>query len=342
MTTSLGGKASLQNNPLQKINIVVTCTKRKRFHPDPGLQLRNIGAPNLRHAFVEWRNRLVEYSAKGISARELYAGDHWSVVQSLEEIASRTGLDATIWVCSTGYGLVGIDNHIKPYSATFSARHPDSVLRWRQSNEEKDPMALWWHLQEGWSGPESSQPRSISEVAEGDSESPMLVVASRDYLRAIGRDVGRAAKLLQNPDKLSIISTGTKSLPGLEANLVPSSAALQRRLGGSLHSLNVRLARYILAKCTEEEFYASTLAATVTQWLRVAPHYPRGNGKRMTDQEVQEFITGALAEDPEISWSSLLRRLRNSGHACKQERFASIFRATKENLMAQAEQSGAP
>ena len=313
---------------MQRINIIVTCTKRKRVLPNSDLHLRDVCAADLQQAFLEWRSRLIERPSEEIPARSLYAGDHWSVVQSLEGIAQCSGLSVAIWVCSAGYGLIGIDSEIKPYSATLSVNHPDSVFRWHQRCGDLNVTRSWWRLQAGWREPESRHPRSISEVAASTPDSPLVVVASRDYLRAIGGDVKRASKLLHDPARLSIISTGTKSLPGLEENLVPSSAALQRDLGGSLHSLNVRLARSLLAKCREGEFYAPILSAKVRNLLSAIPPHVVSKRKRMTDQEIQDYIAGCLDEDPESSWSSLLRRLRQSGRACKQERFASIFRLT--------------
>ena len=172
--------------------------------------MRGIDARDVDSAFAEWSSRLERCTAEPVPARRLYAGDHWSVVQSLEDVAAASKLDPAIWVCSAGYGLIGIDTNIKPYSATFSSRHLDTVCRWnRHSDSGPNDGRSWWECQQAWSGPEPSMPRSIAEIAALDSRSPVLIVASRGYMRAIVGDVQRATRLLTDPDLLSIISTGT-------------------------------------------------------------------------------------------------------------------------------------
>ena len=88
--------------------------------------MRGIDARDVDSAFAEWSSRLERCTAEPVPARRLYAGDHWSVVQYLEDVAAASKLDSAIWVCSAGYGLIGIDTNIKPYSATFSSRHLDT------------------------------------------------------------------------------------------------------------------------------------------------------------------------------------------------------------------------
>ena len=325
--------ANRKINPLPRVNVVVTCTKRKRVPTPGGLELRSVEAPDLQIGFTKWLARLDECCTETVSARKLYAGDHWSVVQSLEDAAYESGLNAVVWICSAGYGLIGIDAKIKPYSVTFSLHHPDSIARWNRNVSHLDSKVLWWQLHGGWAGPDSFSPRSISEVAASDPESPLLVVASRDYLRAIRRDVQCAARVLCDSDLLCIISSGTKHLPGLDANILPTGASLQKSVGGSLHSLNVRLARKILAESSEEELSASLLNTKFARRLEMTPQIPRFERVSLTDEKVRDYIFESLAENSNASWSSLLRKLRNSGRACNQERFSRIFQSTKANLV---------
>ena len=318
---------------LPRVNIVVTCTKRKRVPPAPGLTLRDVHAPDLRTGFANWLDRLDGCSADSIPARRLYAGDHWSIVQTLEGVADTSGFDAAVWVCSAGYGLMGIDAKIKPYSATFSSPHPDTVCKWNRGASRLKDRISWWELQSEWSGPDPSLPRSITKVASADPESPLLVVASQVYLGAIVKDVQRAAQVLRNPDLLCIISTGTNLLPGLEANLLTSSAALQGSAGGSLRTLNIRLARIILGESTAGDLRASCLNSNFTQRVAVAPPLPRYDRDSMTDDGIRQYIAESLTKELETSWSFLLRRLRDSGRACSQERFSRLFQSTKSELV---------
>ena len=313
---------------MKPINVVVTCTKRKRLVPADGLKVRDIPADHLDGAFEEWRRRLERSDSETLAARHLYAGDHWSVVQSLEKEAYAFGIEPTIWVCSAGYGLIAIDTAIKPYSATFSANHQDTVCRWRTLGQTHGRNGLaWWDRLQQWTGPDPELPRSISQVAKSSPELPLLVVASNNYIKAIGQDLKQAAGYLADPDLLSLISTGTKSLRGLDANLILSSSSLQQALGGSLISLNVRLARAILSEVPYANLRAPALRAKVGRLVEASLPVTAVVRGRMSDQEVRRYIETSLKKDPLISWSALLRRLRHSGKACRQERFSQLFKS---------------
>ncbi len=115
----------------KRVNIVVTCTKRKRFPLAPGLRMREVQATDIGTGFAAWIERLSTSEAETVLAGNLYAGEHWSIVRSLEDVAASSGLEATVWICSAGYGLIGLDTRIKPYSATFASNHADTVRKWR-------------------------------------------------------------------------------------------------------------------------------------------------------------------------------------------------------------------
>ena len=318
---------------MKPINVVVTCTKRKRLLPADGLKMRDVQADHLDVAFEEWRWRLERSDAETLTARHLYSGDHWSVVQSLEEKAYASGIKPTIWVCSAGYGLIAIDAAIKPYSATFSANHPDTVCRWRPSANARGRNGLaWWDRLQAWTGPEPESPRSISALAKSSPEIPLLVVASNNYIKAIGQDLKQAAGCLEDSDLLSVISTGTKSLRGLDANLILSSSSLQRTMGGSLISLNVRLARAILSGIPYPNLRAPVLRAKVGRLVEESLPVTKVVRGRMSDEEVRGYIEASLKQDSRISWSVLLRRLRHNGKACRQERFSQLFKSVKSGL----------
>ena len=318
---------------MKSINLVVTCTKRKRLLPADGLKMREIDADHVDGAFEEWRRRLEQSDAKTLAARHLYSGDHWSVVQSLDTAAHPSGISPTVWVCSAGYGLVAIDAAVRPYSATFSVNHPDTVCRWRTpgNNSGRNSLA-WWDRLQAWAGPEPESPRSIAQVAKSSPEFPLLVVASSNYIRAIAQDLRRAAECLADPDLLSVISTGTKSLRGLDANLILSNSSLQRTLGGSLISLNIRLARAILSETPHQNLRAPILRAQVGRLVEDSLPVSKVARPRVSDKEVLSFIEASLNEDPRTSWSALLRRLRDGGKACRQERFSRLFKSVKCEL----------
>ncbi|MGQ4810281.1 hypothetical protein NKDENANG_03736 [Candidatus Entotheonellaceae bacterium PAL068K] len=314
----------------------MTCTKRKRFPVVPGLRMREVHAADIRTGFSTWIERLSTGEAETAPAKHLYAGEHWSIVRSLEDVAASAGLKATVWICSAGYGLIGLDSRIKPYSATFASHDADTVCKWRRdrfasppAETDRTPSHSWWDLQTQWRGPEPCRPRSIADVAAASPTSSLLIVASHTYLRAMAEDIRRAVGMLTDSDLMCIISAGTKHLPSLDTHLLPATAALQAsQVGGSLQSLGSRLARQALSESRGEPPRLSSLRACFAARLGAAPPILRPQREPMTDDQIRTYIVNGLAQDPTVSWTSLLRRLRTRDQrACGQERFAFLFRA---------------
>jgi hypothetical protein len=314
------------NHMKRRINIIVTCTKRKHLPPSAGLRLRDIRTEDMDEGFATWVQHLSTSKSKPTIARELYAGDHWTVVKTLEEVASSSGLEALVWVCSAGYGLIALDTKIKPYSATFSVNDADTVCKWSTPDSSKNLSRLWWQLHTQWSGPNELQPRSVKDIAAKYPDSPILVVASQPYLKAILEDVRMALRTLHDTQLLCVISAGTNSILSIDSNLLPCNATLQAEVGGSLNSLNARLARTILSELGENIFKVSNLRAQFSARIATTPPLDKSKRKIMRDSEVQNFILAALKENPRVSWTRALSKFRESGSACSQERFAFLFK----------------
>ena len=315
----------LLSSQLHKANIVVTCTKRKRRPPGESLKFRNVAKASIEKGFDAWVERVDESVDDTMPARSLYAGDHWSVASSLEDVAKASGFRAAIWVCSAGYGLIGIDSRIKPYSATFSSSHPDTVCRWGDGRYRRGNKEIWWQLQTEWPGPDPSTPRSITDLALAEPACPLMVVASRDYMEGILNDCRSAREELADPDLFSIVSAGSRDLPGLSANLLPSDVSLRQLVGGSVRALNIRYTRRILSEVGYQDLRASVLQRKCSRFVAQSPRLPAISRAQTSDEYVREFIWETLEQYGMTGRTALLRKLRESGRACSQNRFSRIF-----------------
>ena len=321
---------ALVPSQLPHANIVVTCTKRKRRLPEEPLKFRHVSKASIEGGFDAWVERIIGSGDDILPPRSLYAGDHWSVAVSLEHVAETSGFNAAIWVCSAGYGLIGIDSRIKPYSATFSSSHPDTVCRWGDGKYRRSNKEIWWQLQTEWPGPDPSAPRSITGLAAADPACPLVVVASRDYMEGILNDCRKAREELADPDLLSIVSTGSRDLPGLSANLLPSDVFLRRLVGGTVRALNIRYTRRILAEVSYEDLRASVLRRKCSRLVAQSPRLPAISRAQTSDEYIREFIWAAMEQYGMTGRTVLLRRLRESGRACSQNRFSRIFDNTAQ------------
>ena len=324
---------SLESGGLPQANIVVTCTKRKRRSPRDPLRFRHIAKNSVEDGFSAWVDSINGTEDGTLPARELYAGDHWTVACSLEQVAASSGFRAAIWVCSAGYGLLHMDSLIKPYSATFSSSHPDTVCRWGDGKYRRNNKQMWWELLSQWPGPDTVAPRSIAGLAAAYPSDPLMVVASRDYMEGILADCREARNALEDPSLLSIVSAGSKDLPGLSANLIPSNVSSRGLVGGSVRAFNIRFTRKFLEEMDYQDLRAPMLHRKGNELAARSPGLPTISRSKTSEGDVWKFIWMSLEQDGLTGKTGLLRSFRDSGRACSQNRFSRIFESVVEAFL---------
>ena len=309
---------------MDTVNVIVTCTKDKKAVVPKHCSLRAVPKGTIAERVAEWRRRLEAYPTR-IMVRDLYAGDHWSIARSMQS----KRFHVELWVCSAGYGLVRLADEIAPYSATFAPNHPDSACKRATDYANGDAAVAWWRQLSKWHGPSRGQPRSITELADRYPRRAMLVVASEIYLGAISSDLRAALTNLADPDQLSIVSAGSRSVPGLEGHLIPCDARFQSLVNGARRSLNIRIASRILSEAKTMPS-REDLTKKYGKLLESQPEIVRYERKPLTDDDVRAFIAAKLRVNATLRHTPLLRLLREGGHACEQSRFASLYREVVE------------
>ncbi|MGW0902944.1 hypothetical protein [Streptomyces sp. NPDC002853] len=262
-----------------------------------------------------WQKRMQGATARGGSSlpvlADLYRGDHWTRSRRLVTAASAAGYQAELWVASAGLGLQQVEPQTyraPAYAATFSTRHTDSVATSTAEN------AQWWgHLQAG---------TGQATLQELGRRGPVLMVLSEVYAGAMEGELLSLGKLGGE----SLLIGGVREIPGVHR--VRSDAGLSRALGGTLTSLNVRMAASWL-----EHARGSALTAPATQkawheWAAATTKPVQFSREPMSDEDVIVFIENETAKLPGISRTRLLRALRDSGRACEQSRFANLYKRT--------------
>ena len=308
------------------INIVVPCTKRKSRLATSDLQLRTIRSSTLREKHRIWLQRLRYASGDVLPARELYAGDHWSVVRSLAEAASKSGFAANVWVCSAGYGLIPLNAKVRPYAATFTSGFPDSVTRGIRDTSSDRIAKDWWTFLTKWQGPVPRAPRSIAVLARRYPNCPLLVAASPKYLNAIEEDVASAAQTVGDAGNLMIFSGNPRKDSRIASYYVPCPAVLQRAVGGARTSLNVRVLRKVLERTCPGELNHRAVQRLLERLIRQQPQPRRTQRRTVTDNAVVRYIARRLKADGASSFGALLRKFRDEGYACEYSRFRALFR----------------
>jgi hypothetical protein len=309
------------------INIIASCTDRKRAPVDGPLLLRNVVSSNVEERANLWWDRLKTNRGPTVIASELYAGAHWSAVRNLPEIGRTAGYHAKLWVISAGYGLVSADSFLHPYSATFARTNSDAVcLTGESALARRDCLQTWWSTLGDLKRADGVLPPNIAELAAGRRGDYFLFIASPDYLSAVGADLIAAASQLYDPQRLIIVSSnGGAGLKSLEAHTVPSDARLQSTVGGVLGSLHARVASLILENVGRWGFTAKAVRARLLEMMEAGEAPKRYNRESMDDAAVRAFVREAMDRTPRPSCTSLLRELRKSGRACEQKRFKNLY-----------------
>jgi hypothetical protein len=308
------------------INVVVTCTSRKRITPERCRQIRTLKAKAVADRAERWI-RMLSFATSNnrTEADRLYCGEHWSVVQSIPTVAVKTGRRTRIWICSAGYGLISPSSQVQSYSATFGAHDLDCVTSGLDGIDRALAAKKWWTRLSKWEGPGPDSARTLAQIARTYPKDALLVVASRDYLLAVEDDLEDAVKELSDAKLLMVVSAGTRQLGRLSGHLLPCDARLQPCLGGTCVSLNARIARRLIS-LTREVVDLPSASRYLSALLLSQPALVRVSRTPSTNAQVKRFIKQEVAACGPISASNLLKRLRRCGRACAQSRFVRIYR----------------
>lgn len=308
------------------LHIIASCSDRKRLPVPARLRLRSVRSTLLADRADRWWQQLSRDTSPVLPAERLYLGEHWAVCRTLLDLAPAAGYRPELWVASAGYGLVPANAALHAYSATFASGHPDSVVPAPNGVSRHELARQWWSALSKAKGPVPRTSRSLADLAKANPRASFLVIASPEYVAAMERDLSAAAGALTDSDRLLIVtSRGAKTNGLLAPYVIPSDAKLQAHVGGARTALHARVARKILKEAHRWELSAAVLQERYQRLVDRSPPVPRLDRDRLTDAEVRKYIEAELRRQPDASCSRLLRRLRDSGRACEQARFGSIF-----------------
>lgn len=303
-------------------HVILSCTNRKRTTAGDPIRLRDIPVGDAATRATRWIEAISRAQSAEI-VEALYAGEYWQAGTALSRAAGSLG-PVTTSVLSAGLGLVHSDDCVPAYSATFATGHEDSVCT---GGDVSTTRRRWWSDLTEWQGPSrSGSARSLAEAATSPG-AHFLVCAGPDYLDAVADDLRMAHKVLGD-SRLVVVASGAP-LEGLSEVWVRCPGRLRMRVGGSMGSTGVRVARLLLESLGRaSDFDAQVMREFVADLLDDTPPLPRYARARMSDDAVREWIVDDRAAHPgAANKSAAIRRLREQGLACEQGRFGRIYEA---------------
>ncbi|MCC2280262.1 hypothetical protein LKL35_33315 [Streptomyces sp. ET3-23] len=145
------------------------------------------------------------------------------------------------------------------------------------------------------------------------------MVLSEVYAKAMETELRALAAVTSE----ALLFGGSEEVAGIHR--VPADAGLRRSLGGTLTSLNVRMAASWLQHCEDRQLTSPATSKSWNKWATGESRPEKHNRKPMTNDEVVTFIRQQTSSQPGISRTRLLRLLRDEGRACEQSRFANLY-----------------
>ncbi|QYN37782.1 hypothetical protein K1T35_11385 [Pseudonocardia sp. DSM 110487] len=289
---------------MTKLTVVVTCSDRKSETPQVGLRVRDLPKAGLDVRSAMWRSRLGGAGGARLLAG-LYRGESWSLVPDVMASAQQAGFTPRLLVASAGLGLRDANSLAPAYAATFALRQQDSV------GETAADLRGWWHTLHA--APGALDP-------DRELRGPLLLVLSHAYAAAMSADL---EALGRRSDDVLLVG-GAGDIPGITR--LPADRGLRAALGGTSTGLTTRMAHRWLAGLTRPSLTCSARMGEWRTWADDARRDESWARQPLDDLEVLQFIREARAGDPGMSRTRALRKLRDSGKACEQSRFAVLYR----------------
>ena len=304
---------------MQEVHLVLSCTNRKRSSELSSPRLGSVAPAPVAERAEQWA-AVISESPHRYLVSSLYGGEYWQIGMKLAaDIGSQ--FDGQVSVISAGLGLIGIDDEVPVYGATFTNGHPDSVA---QDGAPPNFRRRWWNElatveQLGFGGP-----RRLADIATPGADDGVIVCVGRDYLHAVVEDMLELSKQMMDPGRLVIFAAG-KPVVGLEDHWVQVPGALRLVLGGSLASTSVHTARAFVHQATTAPLEVGNARRLVATLGAGGGDLPKFDRRRASDHEVVDWIVDHISAEPNSNKSLALRAFRDLGFACEQQRFGRLF-----------------
>ena len=279
---------------------------------------QNLTAGRINLVAQAWGQRLRDAIPK-FHPDDLYCGRAF-----LQGRKAANCLDAELFVISAGYGLVSERDKLAPYSLTVLPGKADSIAR-KVPRSEWSPNS-WWRML-GGNTPAETDLCAMLAQRQFDL---ILMSLSAGYAHLIADELRRLAPD-QKPRLRIFCAGGNPHLPPVVAdNMMPYDARLDgpdSPIKGTMSDFSGR-ALHHYARCVMDSVVKGmNLAEDKTDLMTMMAEWTppdRPSRERQTDEEIIAFILNAWSGTGG-SLSTSLRLLRDSGRACKQERFHDLF-----------------
>jgi hypothetical protein len=269
-----------------------------------------------------WFLELESSESQPCLAKDLYVGGSWARAKEIGKYFDHK------WIISAGYGLISTDALVKPYDATFSSGHDNSIPDLHYVGLKEKNLA-WWRALEHSKDNTAGVPGGVKGLIKEHNPELIVIVASKHYLRLIHSALEECL-LTGLIDRQKLIVISSYKSPGIVGEqTVPVGGDLQGVFNCTMGTLSLCVANYLLDHCSDR---------SVEKFKELVASLPRIEKEKkevikLTDSEVLSEIEKIIEIHGEKagSASKALSLLRNTyGLSCEQKRFGRLYKQFKQ------------
>jgi hypothetical protein len=300
------------------ITILASCTNSKTEKANEALTIQCYSHEKPFEKVIQsWKKSREESNSQRYLTTKLYKGVGWKATVDTYNFLSN--YDKTkLYIASAGYGLISHTSKITPYNATFAPRTSNSIDKF---TGDKRANIEWWD--------------SINQFRAEDfsNDSYFFVILPHNYLLATQNFI---KEMVEQYDKRVFIFRATKSeaIPFMQNYTVEFDLRFNSFQTGTLSSLLSRAVLWLSKEVVEYEipFKHHLFQEHIEEKMKNYTQYKMPKREQLSEEEIIKKIKNMIINDKITSASKGLRRLRESGIACEQKRFSTLFKKVKGQL----------
>jgi|TARA_B110000902_G_C14120394_1_gene517969 hypothetical protein len=296
-----------------KIQVIVTCAASKTIKVPEELQFGKLPTLPVTESVNEWINRLKSTNVGLIKMVDLYKGGYWGIVK---DINSNSKVD-NVWVLSAGYGIVNVNQSVKPYAIALKDNSDDSI-KLNTEGQSKESYSKWWD------GIISKRDLSITDVYNQHPNDIFIVYASFEYMKAIKNDF---INIVDKPNVL-IISPDTK-IKEFVPHILNTNLRLRSFLGGNKMTVSSLTVKHLVENIDKIGYTKDEVNSYFEDIISKQPELPPMNPvrKKLNDDD---FIKLLLEIGIDKSKTSIIKEVNKRGYASGVNRTTRILNKLKK------------
>jgi len=300
------------------IEIISSCTNSKTKIADKTLTIEYYNKEkNLDEIIKIWKDTIRKNKFDKYKTTNLYKGIGWRATLNTYNFFS-DHYEAELYIASAGYGLIHHSTKISSYNATFAPRTLNSIEKF---NQEKTSNIKWWDSINSF------------QVDSFSNDSYIFVILPHNYLIATQNFI---KKLIKQHGKRVFIFRANQNEPlsFMQEYTVEFDLRFNSYQTGTLSSLLARAVLWLSKEIIEHNipFEHHLFQEHIEKTMKNYTQYKMPKREQLSEEKLIKKIENMIANDGIISASKGLKKLRESGIACEQKRFGSLFKKVKSRL----------